>query len=67
MLKKLFIAVALFAAVACGSQNGTKTTQKPDKNFYIYLAFGQSNMEGPYEGQHLNEHLSQLMHRIWCK
>ena len=46
MLKKLFIAAALFAAVACGSQNGTKTTQKPDKNFYIYLAFGQSNMEG---------------------
>ncbi len=46
MLKKLFIAVALFSVVACGSQNGTKTTQKPDKNFYIYLAFGQSNMEG---------------------
>ena len=46
MLKKLFIAVALVATVACGSQNGTKTTQKPDKNFYIYLAFGQSNMEG---------------------
>ena len=46
MLKKLFIAVALLATVACGSQNGTKTTQKPDKNFYIYLAFGQSNMEG---------------------
>ena len=46
MLKKLFIAVALVATVACGSQNGAKTTQKPDKNFYIYLAFGQSNMEG---------------------
>ena len=45
MLKKLFIAVALVATVACGSQNGTKAP-KPDKNFYIYLAFGQSNMEG---------------------
>ena len=46
MLKKLFIAVAILATVACGSQNGARTTNKPDKNFYIYLAFGQSNMEG---------------------
>ena len=45
MLKRLFIAVALIATVACGSQNGAKSP-KPDKNFYIYLAFGQSNMEG---------------------
>jgi hypothetical protein len=45
MLKRLFIAVALFSVVACGSQNGAKSP-KPDKNFYIYLAFGQSNMEG---------------------
>ena len=51
MLKKLFIAVALVATVACGSQNGTKTTQKPDKNFYIYRAFGQSNMEGNARSQ----------------
>ncbi len=45
MLKRLFIAVALIATVACGSQNGAKSP-KPDRNFYIYLAFGQSNMEG---------------------
>ena len=47
MLKRLFIALALVATVACGSQSGVSTKkQKPDKNFYIYLAFGQSNMEG---------------------
>jgi lysophospholipase L1-like esterase len=47
MLRKIFIAAMLFAAVACGSQNEAKTKNpKPDKNFYIYLAFGQSNMEG---------------------
>ena len=47
MLKKIFMAAMLFAAVACGSQNEAKTkAPKPDKNFYIYLAFGQSNMEG---------------------
>ena len=39
--------MALVATVACGSQSGVSTKkQKPDKNFYIYLAFGQSNMEG---------------------
>ena len=47
MLKKIFMAAMLFTAVACGSQNEAKTkAPKPDKNFYIYLAFGQSNMEG---------------------
>ena len=47
MIKKIFIAVAVIATVACGSQNSLQSKPgKPDKNFYIYLAFGQSNMEG---------------------
>lgn len=41
----LLVAVALMAA-SCGSSKKNVAANGPDPNFYIYLCFGQSNMEG---------------------
>ena len=42
-MKKLLLALSL-ACVTCVAM--AQGTGKPDPNFYIYLCFGQSNMEG---------------------
>lgn len=42
-MKKLLLALSL-ACVTCVAM--AQGTDKPDPNFYIYLCFGQSNMEG---------------------
>ena len=40
MMKKMMIAAVM------GLVSLTANAQKPDPNFYIFLCFGQSNMEG---------------------
>ena len=40
-MKKLLLSTILGVLVAL-----TANAQKPDPNFYIFLCFGQSNMEG---------------------
>lgn len=42
-MKRLLLALSL-ACVTCVAM--AQGTGKPDPNFYIYLCFGQSNMEG---------------------
>jgi len=43
MKKTLYLFFALVAGLALGS---CQSDSKPDKNFHIFLCFGQSNMEG---------------------
>jgi hypothetical protein len=46
-LKSTLIALAGMFLLASGcSTTQTTTAGKPDKNFYVFLCFGQSNMEG---------------------
>ena len=37
---------SLLAMMMMASILGTKAADEPDPNFYIYICFGQSNMEG---------------------
>ena len=44
---KTLITTILMSAFAL-----TASAQKPDQNFYIFLCFGQSNMEGAQDQRH---------------
>ena len=54
MMKKMMIAAVM------GLVSLTANAQKPDPNFYIFLCFGQSNMEGAAKP----EAQPNLKHRI---
>jgi hypothetical protein len=54
-MKKIFIAILLTAAVMAGqAQDGS-----PDPNFYIYLCFGQSNMEGQAKPEDVDQNVDE--------
>jgi len=45
-MKMTLLALAGAMALATGCMTSTTGAGKPDKNFYVFLCFGQSNMEG---------------------
>ncbi len=45
-LKAFMAAMLLMVGAATATAGTTATTDGPDENFYIFLCFGQSNMEG---------------------
>lgn len=54
-MKKIFIAILLTASVMAGqAQDGS-----PDPNFYIYLCFGQSNMEGQAKPEDVDQNVDE--------
>ena len=45
-MKQLFTAMLLLLSMTATAQDATPTLQSQKENFYIFLCFGQSNMEG---------------------
>ena len=45
-MKRLFLVLTMIMAMGATTAFAQKKTQKPDSNFYVFLCFGQSNMEG---------------------
>ena len=45
-MKRPILAIAMGALTLMGATHAQKANAEVDPNFYIYLCFGQSNMEG---------------------
>ena len=45
------LALQMFISPAAGATASADESGNPDPNFHIYIAFGQSNMEGPAEAE----------------
>ena len=53
-MKRPILAIAMGALTLMGATHAQKANAEVDPNFYIYLCFGQSNMEGNAQWEGVN-------------
>ena len=65
-MKKSTIKGALFGGVILSAMLATSVSAAPDPNFHIYLAFGQSNMEGQGDIGNEDKNVDERFQVMWA-